>query len=223
MDQLKSLLSSLTLRQQITIGVAALAVIFGIYALAKWNKEKDFKPLYTSLAAEDAGAVVAHLKETGAEFRVSDSGGAILVPSGRVAETRLQMAALGLPKSGRIGYELFDKNNFGITDFTEQVNYHRAHEVELERSVMALSEVESARVHLTLAKSSLFLESRQPAKASVMVKLRVGSKLSPQNVLAVTHLVASAVEGLQPESVSLLDMQGNLLSRPRKDTGPDGL
>jgi flagellar M-ring protein FliF len=223
MDQLKSLLSSLTLRQQITIGVAALAVILGIYALAKWNKEKDFKPLYTSLAAEDAGAVVAHLKETGAEFRVSDSGGAILVPSGRVAETRLQMAALGLPKSGRIGYELFDKNNFGITDFTEQVNYHRALEGELERSVMALSEVESARVHLTLAKSSLFLESRQPAKASVMVKLHIGSKLSPQNVLAVTHLVASAVEGLQPESVSLLDMQGNLLSRPRKDTGPDGL
>lgn len=223
MEQLKVLYSRLTLRQRVTIGFTALIVMGAVFGLAKWNKEKDFKPLYTSLAAEDAGAVVAHLKESGMEFRVTDGGGAILVPSARVAETRLQMAALGLPKSGRIGYELFDKNNFGITDFTEQVNYHRALEGELERSVKALSEVEEARVHLTLAKTSLFIESRQPAKASVLVKLRIGSKISPQNVIAITHLVASAVEGLQPQGVSVLDMQGNLLSRPRRDGTLEGI
>src|SRR5260370_29662458 len=131
------------------------------------------------------------------------------------------MAAAGLPRSGRVGYELFDKTNFGSTDFTEQVNYHSALEGELERSVQSLSEVEQARVHITLPKNSLFLENRQEAKASVMVKLRPLQKLSPLNVLAITHLIASAVEGLKPEGVSLLDMHGNLLNRPRRDAGDD--
>jgi flagellar M-ring protein FliF len=198
-------------------------VVAGLFGFLKWSKERDFRPLYTGVAAEDAGAVVAKLKESGAEYRVTDGGATILVPSGKVAETRLQMAALGLPKTGRIGYELFDKTNFGATDFTEQVNYHRALEGELERSVMALAEVEKARVHITLPKNSLFVENRQPAKASVMIKLRGRTKLAPQNILAITYLVASAVDGLAPEGVSLLDMQGNLLSRPRKGLNGDGL
>ena len=126
------------------------------------------------------------------------------------------MAAAGLPKSGRIGFELFDKTSFGATEFTEHINYRRALEGELERSVMSLSEVEQARVHLTFPKDSVFLEARQPAKGSVMVKLRPGARLEPPNVLAVCHLVASAVEGLAPESVSVLDMRGNLLSRARR-------
>jgi len=216
---MRSILNSLSRVQQVSLVVAAVLVAGAIFGTMRWNRERDFKPLYTGVAAEDAGAVVAKLKEGAAEYRVTDGGATILVPSGKVAETRLQMAALGLPKTGRIGYELFDKTNFGATDFTEQVNYHRALEGELERSVMALSSVEQARVHLTLPKASLFLESRQAAKASVMVKLRPGAKLSPQNILAVTNLVASAVEGLTPDGVSLLDMQGNLLSRPRLGTG----
>jgi flagellar M-ring protein FliF len=133
-----------------------------------------------------------------------------------VAELRLQMAGAGLPRTGRAGFELFDKTNFGVTDFAEHINYRRALEGELERSIMSLAEVELARVHLTFPKDSVFLESREAAKASVMVKLRLGSKLSPANVNAVCHLVASAVEGLVPEGVSVLDMSGNLLSRPRR-------
>ena len=214
---MNSLLSKLTNGQKITLVLAVVVVVAGLFGFLKWSKERDFRPLYTGVAAEDAGAVVAKLKESGAEYRVSEGGGSILVPSGKVAETRLQMAALGLPKTGRIGYELFDKTNFGVTDFTEQVNYHRALEGELERSVMALAEVEQARVHITLPKNSLFVESRQPAKASVMIKLRTGAKILPQNILAITYLVASAVDGLTPEGVSLLDMQGTLLSRPRKN------
>lgn len=219
---MKSLLSSLTNGQKLSIVAAILIVGGGIYWFLQWSSEKDFKPLYSGVAAEDAGSVLAKLKESGVEYRVTDGGSTILVRSAKVAETRLQLAALGLPKSGRIGFELFDKTNFGVTDFAEQVNYHRALEGELERSVMSLSEVESARVHLTFAKNSIFAENRQEAKASVMVRLRSNSKLSPQNVLAITHLVASAVEGLKPETVSLLDMQGNLLSRPRKAVSDDG-
>ena len=161
-----------------------------------WNRERDFRPLYSGLASEDAAAVVAKVREGGSEFRLSDNGSVVLVPSGKVAELRLQLAAAGIPKSGRIGFELFDKTNFGASDFAEQVNYHRALEGELERSVMSLAEVEQARVHITFAKDSIFPESRQPAKASVLVKLRAGAQLSAQNVAAICQLTASAVDGL---------------------------
>src|SRR4029077_12854009 len=146
------------------------------------NKERDFKPLYTGLAQEDAAAVLVKVREGGAEFRLSEEGTTVLVPSAKVAELRLQLAAAGVPKSGRIGFELFDKTNFGTSDFAEQVNYHRALEGELQRSVMSLSVVEQARVHVTFPKDSVFIESKQPAKASVLVRLRPGGKLSPQNV-----------------------------------------
>ena len=135
---MNSLLSKLTNGQKISLALAVVVVVAGLFGFLKWSKEADFRPLYTGVAAEDAGAVVAKLKESGAEYRVIDGGATILVPSGKVGETRLQMAALGLPKTGRIGYELFDKTNFGVTDFTEQVNYHRALEGELERSVEQL-------------------------------------------------------------------------------------
>lgn len=222
MNQLKLLLERLSLRQKFSIVLVAVGVFGGIFAAARWNKERDFRPLYRNVASQDAGAVVNKLKEAGVDYRISDDGGTILVPSARVAELRLQMAAAGLPKTGRIGFELFDSTNFGATEFAEQVNYHRAVEGELERSVMALSEVESARVHVTFPKDSVFTETRQAAKASVMVRLRPGVRLAPANVTAICHLVASAVEGLQPEAVSVLDMQGNLLSRPRREAGPDG-
>ena len=165
--------------------------------------------------------MVAKVRESGSDFRLSDNGSAVLVPSGKVAELRLQLAAAGVPKSGRIGFELFDKTNFGASDFTEQVNYHRALEGELERSVMSLAEVEQARVHITFPKDSIFLESRQPAKASVLVKLRAGAQLSAQNVAAICQLTASAVDGLAPEAVSVVDMRGNLLNRARKPLSSD--
>ena len=191
-------------------------MIGGLAAFSRWNRERDFRPLYSSLAPDDAAAVLAKVRENGSEFRLSDNGSVVLVPSARVAELRLQMAAAGLPKSGRIGFELFDKTTFGMSDFTEQVNYHRALEGELERSVMSLAEVEQARVHITFPKDSLFLDSQKPAKASVLVKLRPGTQLSRQNVAAICQLVASAVEGLLPEAVSVLDTSGNLLNRALK-------
>ena len=216
MNQFRKLLSSLTLRQQISIGLALAAVGGGLWLFARWNRERDFHPLYANLAAEDAGAVMQKLKEEGVEFRVDDSGTGLRVPADKVAELRLRMAAAGLPKSGRIGFELFDKNSFGLTEFAEQVNYRRAIEGELERSIGALSEIERARVHISLPKDSVFLESKQEAKASVVVSLRLGAKLSAQNGAAITYLVASAVDRLAPEAVTVLDSHGNLLVRPRK-------
>lgn len=214
MAQLQKILESLSWRQRITILLAALFVGGAMVAAVRWKKEADFRPLYTGLAAEDSAAVVQKLKEGGSEYRLSEAGDVISVPSARLAELRLEMAAAGLPKTGRIGFEIFDKNNLGASEFVEHINFQRALEGELERSVSALGEVEQSRVHITFPKDSVFVESRETAKASVMVKLKPGAHLAPRNVTAIQHLVGSAVEGLQPDSVSVLDMQGNLLSRP---------
>ena len=221
MDQLTRLWNSLSWKQRISLAAALVAVVAAVWGGVQWNRQRDLRPLFTNLAPEDAGAIVEKLRQSNVRYRVSGNG-TILVPSERVAELRIEMAGAGLPRTGRVGFELFDQNNLGVTDFAEHVNYRRALEGELERSVMALREVERARVHVTFAKESLFTENRQPAKASVMVKLRPGARLSPQNVTAIQHLTASAVEGLDPSAVSVLDMAGNLLSRPPLQLGPAG-
>jgi flagellar M-ring protein FliF len=135
MKPFQQLLARLTLAERVTIVAAALAVAAGVTAFTRWRHEGDFRPLYTALAPDDAGAVLQKLKESGVEFRLADNGATVLAPSERVAELRLAMAASGLPKSGRIGFELFDKTNFGATEFAEHVNYRRALEGELERSI----------------------------------------------------------------------------------------
>src|SRR5580658_5205823 len=218
---MKRLLETLTWKQSLSILIAAAAVVAALVIFSRWNQERDFRPLYSALSAEDAAAIVTKVRENGSEFRLSDNGTAVLVPSAKVAELRLQLAAAGVPKSGRIGFELFDKTNFGASDFAEQVNYHRALEGELERSVMSLAEVEGARVHITFPKESIFLESHQPAKASVLVKLRGRTELSAQNVAAICQLMASAVEGLVPEAVSVMDARGNLLNKAREAPSAD--
>jgi len=206
-----------------TIAVCAIAVGAGVLWLTRYQHDSSMRPLYASLSPEDASAIVQKLRESGVEYRVAENGGAVLVPESRIPELRLEMAGLGLPKTGRIGFEIFDKTNFGMTDFAEHVNYRRAVEGELERSIRGLAEVEQARVHVTLPKESVFTESREAAKASVLVGLHPGMRLSPQNVLAIVNLVSSAVEGLTPETVSVVDMNGNLLSRPKHSTTEDGV
>lgn len=213
--------SALSRMQRVSIGLAVVCVAGGLLLFANLRQDKGFRPVLSDMAPEDAGAVVEKLKESGTEYRVSANGTAILVPEADVAETRLLMASAGLPRTGRIGFELFDKTNLGTTDFAEQVNYRRALEGELERSVRSISEVEQARIHLTFPKESVFLESRLPAKASVLIRLRQGGQLSPANIRAVVNLVASAVEGLSPDAVSVTDSLGNLLNKPKKAHNPD--
>jgi|SRR5579872_1778091 len=217
MDQVKRILGTLTARQLTTIVLVAALVAGGIYGLTQYQREAGFRPLYSNaLAPEDAALVVQHLKESSVPYRLSANGAIVSVPEDRVAELRLDMAAAGLPKSGRIGFEIFDKTNLGMTDFAEHVNYRRALEGELERSVMALNEVEQARVHISFPQESVFQESREPAKASVLLRLRGSSRLPDSAIPAITHLISSAVEGLAPDAVSVLDMRGNLLSRAKQ-------
>lgn len=218
MDQLKKLFASLSSRQKIMLALAVVIIAAGLPALTRWEHQRDFRPLFTGMAPEDGAAVIVKLKEGGTEHRLADNGSTVLVPSDKVDEARLELAGAGLPKTGRIGFEIFDKTNIGLTDFSEHINYRRALEGELERTMKALNEIEQARVHITFPKDSVFVDSREAAKASVLVSLRPGVHMTPQNIRAITNLVASAVEGLSPESVSVVDMQGNLLNRPHKPT-----
>jgi flagellar M-ring protein FliF len=220
LGQLRELFFSLTLAQRVAAGAVAAAIGLAIGVFAYSQREADYRPLYKSLTPEDAGKVVQKLKEKEIPFRLAEDGSAVHVPAKRLAELRLELAQLGLPKSGRIGFELFDQTKFGATDFAEHVNYRRALEGELERSMMAMAEVEQARVHLTFAKDSVFTENRLPAKASVMLKLR--DTMPEQNIAAIRYLVASAVETLTPENVSVLDIQGRVLGKPKAKGAVDG-
>ena len=216
MNQIRELFDSLSLRQKISIGAALVAVLGGIFWFIQDHRDKDFKLLFKDMAAEDAGQLTTRLREKNVEYKIGEDGSSVYVRSAKLSELRLDLAAQGLPRTGRIGFEIFDKTNFALTEFAEQVNYQRALEGELERTVASLREVEHARVHLTFAKQSIFQDNRKPAKASVVLKLRTGARLSPASVQAVVFLLASAVESLAPEDVSLIDHNGSLLSRPRK-------
>lgn len=215
MNQLARIWSSLSRGQQISlILIPALLAAIG-FGVTRWMHDSAFRVLYSALAPEDASAVTQKIREAGIEYKLDETGATILVPAERIADARLALASAGLPKTGRIGFEIFDRNNLGASDFAEQVNYRRALEGELERTVATLSEVEQARIHITFAKDSVFLDARQPSKATVVLKLRRTVPLRAGSVNAVANLIASAVDGLAPESVAIIDSSGHLLNRPR--------
>ena len=218
MDQLKKLFATLSVSQKTALAIVILLVAVGVPLFTRWQHENGFKPLFTGLAPEDAGAIVAKLKESGTEHRLAENGTSVLVPSEKVDEVRLELAGDGLPKTGRIGFELFDKTNISLTDFGEHVNYRRAVEGELEKTIKSINGIEEARVHITFPKESVFVDSRETAKASVLLHVVPGQHLTPQNVIAIANLVASAVENLNPDAVSVVDMRGNLLSRQRRSS-----
>jgi flagellar M-ring protein FliF len=164
----------------------------------------DYKPLFTGLEADDAQTLSAQLDAQGIPHQISPDGKTISVPADKLDAARMQTAAQGAPHSGRMGFELFDKMSWGQTEFDEKVTYQRALEGELERSIETLADVESARVHLVMPTDSVFLDRERGAKASVVLKLRRGD-LSKGTVLAISRLVAGAVDELKPEDVSIVD------------------
>lgn len=209
--------SGLTARRKVVLVASSALVFTGILVFRAEMADRAFRPLYTGLTDKEAGMAVARLKEMQVPYKLTGGGGTILVPEPRLAEVRLQLATDGLPQSGRLGFELFDGANFGATEFAEHVNFRRALEGELERSLLSLSEVEGARVHISLPKRSVFLDHQQPSKASVVLQLRRGNSLSKEQVDAISFLVASAVEGLDARKVVVIDTNGRVLARPRPD------
>jgi flagellar M-ring protein FliF len=177
--------------------------------------------LYSGLSDQDGGSIIAALQQGNIPYKFSEGGSAILVPSDQVNETRLKLASQGLPKSGSVGMELMDNEKFGISQFAEQVNYQRALEGELERTIQSISVVRRARVHLAIPKPTVFVREREAPTASVLVNLFPGRMLDEGQVSAITHMVASSVPDLTVKNVTILDQDGNLLTQPSSGNGLD--
>lgn len=198
---------------KIPLMVAGAAAIAVIVALVLWAKTPDYKVLYSNLADQDGGAIVTQLTQMNVPYRFSDNGSAIEVPADKVYDLRLRLAQQGLPKGGAVGFELLDQEKFGISQFSEQVNYQRALEGELARTIETLGPVKTARVHLAMPKPSLFVREQKSPSASVTLSLEPGRALDEGQISAVVHMVSSAVAGLPPGNVTLVDQGGHLLTQ----------
>jgi len=208
---------------RIPLIIAAAAAIALIAVLLLWAQSPTYRVLYSNLTNADGGRIVGELDKRGIPYRFSDGSGAIMVPADQVHLLRLQLAEQGLPKGGNVGFELMDNQAFGISQFAEHVNYQRSLEGELAQSIQELGPVSAARVHLSLAKPSVFVREREPAKASVVLTLQPGRVLGEGQVNAIVHMVSSSVADLATDAVTVVDQDGRLLSRSDGDlNGLDG-
>jgi len=202
-------------------GVAAVIAVMVVFWL--WSQQPDYRILFSNYTDKDGGAIVAALEKMNVPYKFSESGTAILVPAAQVHQARLKLASDGLPKGGNIGFELLENQKFGVSQFVEQVNFQRALEGELERSIQSIGAVEVARIHLAIPKASVFVRDQQKPTASVLLNLRSGRSLDAQQVGAVVHLVASSVPDLPAANVTVVDQNGNLLSDTSKKMGANNL
>ncbi len=208
-----------SLGQKLAAFVCAAICVSAVWTTVAIATRTDYQVLFSGLEEKDLGDIAARLQEEKVPYRLTGNG--ITVPSGRVHELRLKMASAGLPSGGSVGFELFDQNRLGLSEFQEKLNYRRALQGELERTIKQLSAVESARVHIALPERVLYAAQQEKPTASVTIKLRPGRELGDGEVMAMAHLVSSAVEGMPRENVTVLDTEGNLLTSPTTAAGSD--
>jgi len=210
--QLTEAWQNLSPPRKLGLAVLMVAAVAGIIFFITWAQTPEYAAAFTDINAQDGAAIVEYLKENNITYQLSTGGTTISVPSNQVHEVRLALAGQGLPGEGAVGMELFDNTNLGMTEFTQQVNYQRALEGELARTISSLNAVQSTRVHIVIPQPSLFTEEEEPTTASVVVNLEPNQRLGQEQVRAITHLVSSAVEGLDPTSLTIVDMDGNVLA-----------
>ncbi len=205
--------SQLSNQKKLGLILSAAAVIALLVGALMWSQTPDYRVLYNNVSDQDGAAIITTLQQMNVPYKFSESGGgAILIPEKQVHEIRLRLAGQGLPKGGLPGFELMENQKFGSSQFLEQVNYQRALEGELARSVQSLSAVQSARVHLAIAKPSVFSREKQQPSVSVLLNLYPGRVLSVEQVSAIVHLMSSSVPSLPVKNVTVVDQNGNLLS-----------
>lgn len=205
-------LGGMSLQRKALLLMVAAGLVAGTVVLYLWTQRPDYQVLYSNLSSEDAGAIVAKLKETHVPYSFSADGAAVLVPSEQVHELRLQLASQGLPQGGGVGFEIFDRSTFGTTEFVQKLNYRRALQGELARTISQLTAVDKARVHLAMPERTLFSDQQEKPRASVVVSLLPGKLLTPGQIQGIVHLVASSVDGLTPQAVTVVDTHGQILS-----------
>ena len=210
-DQFGATWTKFSLQQKVTMSVIFLAVLGSLIYLPFMVKTPEYGVLFSNISDQDAGQVVAKLKADSVPYKLGPGSKSILVPEDKVHETRLQMAMVNLP-GGPVGFELFDKTNLGISDFVQELNYQRALQGELARTIMQLEEVEQARVHIVMPKESVFIEDQKEPTASIVMKMRSATAMGKKQIQGIVHLVASSVPGLKPGNITVIDNQGNVLS-----------
>lgn len=210
LERLRAIWSKLPVNSKLIAVLVTAGLVVATVATVQWANRAIYTMLYTGLAPEEAGEIVDQLTTLGVPYRISNGGTAILVPEAEVQSTRLRMAAQGYPRGGVVGYEILDRSNLGMTDFLQKVNYRRALEGEIAKSITALSEVASARVHLVIPEQRPFVSDQKPPTASVVLKLN--RTLSRSQVSGIEHLVAASVEGLTTDHIAIVDYKGKLLS-----------
>ena len=203
--------------QMVAVGLLAVVTLIGGMMFMRWAGTPSYSVLFTGLDAKSAQSVVDKLKAEGVPYKLADEGSAVLVPQAKVYDLRLSLSAAGLPKGGIVGYELLDKQGITTSEMTQKVNYQRAVEGELARTLMALDGVENASVHLAIPEERLYTQERQPARASVL--LQAGAGLSDDAVQSIVNLVASSVPNLAPGDVTVADTSGRVLSSPGTNAG----
>ena len=220
--QFVNLWEQMSLLKRVTLGVLVLIIFSGIIVIYSRAHRVEYVTLYSGLEANEAGTVIEKLKSTKIPYKISEAGRVISVPSEEAEEIRLQLAREGIPKSG-VGYEIFDKKTWGMTDFVEKINYKRALEGEIARTIGELKEIESVRVHLVLPEERLFKQDKSEPSASVMLKLKPGFKLSSSQALGIAKLIANSIEGLSTSKVTIIDFNGDILFSGETEQSPEGL
>ncbi|MFZ3041768.1 MAG: flagellar basal-body MS-ring/collar protein FliF [Thiobacillus sp.] len=205
----------------LALGVAAVVAVMG--AVWMWGRQPDYRVLFSNFSDRDGGSIVAELEKMNIPYKYSEGGGAVLVPADRVHDARLKLASQGLPKGGNVGFELMENQKLGSSQFVERINFQRAMEGELARSIESVSSVQSARVHLAMPKDSVFVSEQKSPTASVLLNLHPGRVLDPQQISAIVHLVASSVPELPIKNVTVVDQHGNLLSESGKMASANGM
>ncbi len=220
---IKEVIKQWPLNKLIALLVVFILTVAGIGSMVWWAQTADYQVLYSNLSIEDASSVTDKLKEMKVPYRLESGGTAVLVSAVDVYDLRMQLASSGLPRGGGVGFEIFDETKFGMTQFLQKVNYRRALQGELARTIRQLSEVSSSRVHISIPEKTIFTDKQEPTKASVVVNLRSGRGLSKRQVQGIVRLVASSVEGLQPDNVAVLNASGELLSASSNDDSETGV
>jgi len=208
-ERIITTLKELPLSRKIALGVFAMVLVAGFTTLFVWANKTQFKAAYNGLSKDDAASVVDKLKESNTPYRLTGDGTTIMVPQDIVYDVRLSMAKEGIPKGGGVGYEIFDKTEFGTTEFVQKINKKRAIQGELARTISAFDEVKTARVMIVLPKDSVFVEEIKKPSASILLELN--ADLEKENVTAIAHLVASSIQDLTPKLVTIVDTTGRIL------------
>ncbi len=219
---LSSVWNRLPRGQKITLLFLGVTAIVLFVLFTSWSNTPDYVPLYSGLDPSDASAVVDRLQEQGIPHQIGDGGGTVRVPSTRAAEARLDLAAVGLPSGGGVGFEIFDRQSFGATDFVQQINLRRSLEGELTRTINQFDAVQGSRVHIAIPQEQLFSDFQAQSSASVVLSLHPGRTLSGAQVRGIAHLVAQSVDVLAVEQITILDTQGDILYDGGEDIAGGG-